>query len=294
LLDFRHHTFLALCKIGSYTKTADHLHITQPAVTQHIKHLEKVYGGKLFSYDGKALTLTERGRLLYDFTTTMMTDSKRIKDIVLAVNHQAKTLAFGATRTIGEYIMPGIIANLMSRMPNLHLLMPVENTQILLEKLRDGEIAFAFLEGFFDKSHYDARLFSREEFIAICAPDSPFAGREVKFEELLNSRLVLREEGSGSLDILEHVLHERNLTRDSFQSIIEIGNIPAIKQLVANGVGISFLYKAAVLDELASGRLAAINIRDLSVSREFNFVFLKDSIHSREYLDWFEIFRAAR
>jgi len=169
MLDFRYQTFIELCKIKNYTKTAEYLHITQPAVTQHIKYLEDIYGGKLFNYKGKVLSLTQRGKLLYDFTSTMITDSLQIRDIVSSANDESIVLSFGATRTIGEYVMPKILQGLMEKMPNLHFAMPVENTQILLQMMRDGEISFAFLEGFFDKFHYDSLLFSTDDFIAICS-----------------------------------------------------------------------------------------------------------------------------
>jgi len=108
----------------------------------------------------------------------------------------------------------------------------------------------------------------------------------------LNSRFILRKKGSGSLDILMQVLYEQGLTRDAFHKIIEVGNIHAIKQLVHNDMGISFLYKAAVDKELASGTLHQINIKNFDITREFNFVYPKNSIHESQYLSWFDNFKS--
>jgi len=294
MLDFRHQTFISLCKIGSYTKTAEQLHITQPAVTQHIKYLEDLYQAKLFDYQGKVLTLTEQGQLLYEFATTVHTDSQQVKKVIAQAGSKHPLLSFGATRTIGEYVMPSILRCLLAQESDLHCSMLVANTQTLLGKMRDGEISFALLEGFFDKTQYGHRLFSREEFIAICSPQSSLARRRVKFSYLLNQRVILREEGSGSLKILDQELHKKNLTQHSFRRSLVVGNIHAIKELVAQGVGISFLYRAAVEKELAQGVLEEIDIIDFHLTREFNMVFLENSFHTPEYLQWFERFKELR
>ena len=104
--------------------------------------------------------------------------------------------------------------------------------------------------------------------------------REIFSEKLSYKKLILRERGSGSRKILEQALFEKNLTLESFRDIIEIGNIAAIKELVKNGTGITFVYKAAVEKELIKGELAKIEIEDFNLKREFNFVYLQNSISS--------------
>ncbi|MEG0942184.1 MAG: LysR family transcriptional regulator [Angelakisella sp.] len=291
MLDFRHETFLALSRIGSYTKTAQALNITQPAVSQHIRHLEEQYNGKLFCYTGKTLTLTERGRLLRDFAMTMSADSKKLQTILSASSTAPPPVIFGATLTIGEYTMPSVLAGLMTAHPNLHITMLVDNTSVLLGKLRDGTIDFALLEGFCDKTQYGGAVLAREPFIPVCSPQSPLAGRRVQLGELLPFRLILRENGSGTRDIFEQLLREHNLTTNSFAHLCEVGNMSAIKQLVSAGLGVTFLYRAAVARELAAGTLVEIDIDGFSAEREFNFVFLQNSLHEQQYMQWFTAFQ---
>lgn len=288
MIDFRHKTFLELCKVKNYTKTAEILHITQPAVTQHIKYLEEIYGGRLFSYSGKNLTITSKGKKLYECTLRMVADSKRIKEMITAHDENI-TISFGATLTIGEYVMPSVLSRVMKDRKNLHFNMFVENTESLLLELQNGKISFAFLEGFFDKSKYGYRLFSNEEFIAVCSSRSPLKNGKHSLGELLKERLILRERGSGTRDILEQFLHEKSLSKDNFESIIEIGNMSAIKELVAQNEGITFMYKAAAQKELVNGELYKMDVEGFEVSREFNFVYLKDSIHENDYLKWFDL-----
>ncbi|WP_326908723.1 LysR family transcriptional regulator [Sedimentibacter sp. MB31-C6] len=288
MIDFRHKTFLELCKVRNYTKTAENLHMTQPAVTQHIKYLEQIYGGKLFIYSGKNLTITSKGKKLYEYTQRMIADSKKIEEMVISHNENI-TISFGATLTIGEFVMPSIISRVMKEKKNLHFNMFVENTKSLLLKLQSGEISFALLEGFFDKSKYGYKLFRKEQFISVCSSKSPLKNGKYALEELLNERLILREKGSGTRDILEQILHEVNLSKDNFKSIIEIGNMSAIKELVAQDLGITFMYKAAAQKDLVNSELYKINLDNFEVNREFNFVYLKDSVHENIYLKWFDL-----
>ena len=294
MIDFRLNTFLTLCKILNYTKTAEILHITQPAVSQHIKYLEDSYGTKLFNYIGKNLELTESGKILYDFTLAMQASSDRIKLMLSQPRTNNCPITFGSTLTIGEYTMSNLLAKLILDFPNINITMEVDNTKVLLEKLRDGNTDFAILEGHFDKTQYNSMFFSLESFIGVCSPSHPFANKNISFQDIFEERLILREKGSGTRDIFERILYEHNITMKSFKRITQIGNMSVIKELVSKNLGITFLYKEAVKRELAEGRLMKINLKDFDVEREFNFVFLKDSLHHKEYLDWFNYFISIR
>ena len=244
MIDFRHKTFLALCRIQSYTKTAQELNMTQPGVTQHIQYLEKYYGGKLFIYKDRKLSLTPRGERLYDFTNRVQADAQMVKRIISTENEESIPLLFGATLTIGEYVMPKVIQTILQEYPEISLSMQVDNTQVLLQKLHNGEINFALLEGYFNKTGYNSQCMKVERFIPVCSGSSPIAEKEVTLEELFFQNLILRESGSGTRDILEHALLRYNLTVQSFNHVYEIGNMSTIKQLVAEDIGISFMYLA--------------------------------------------------
>lgn len=293
MLDFRLETFLTLCKLKSYTKTAEYLHITQPAVSQHIRYLEEHYKIKLFTYKKRSLTLTEEGEMLKSFAMTMQAGSNKIKLMLSDVN-KIHPLTFGATLTIAEYTMPPILAKTLLDYPTIDLTMEVDNTQVLLEKLIDGKIDFALLEGHFDKSKYESKIFSIERFIPVCSPKNPLAYNVVNFTDFFNERLILREKGSGTREVFEQTLYEHNLTISNFRSVSKMGNMSVIKNLVKQNLGITFLYEEAVLEELANGELYEIQIPDFKVNREFNFVFLKNSVHEEEYLRWFRYFKTKK
>lgn len=294
MLDFRIYTFLELCKTLSYTKTAEKLHMTQPAVTQHIKFLEEFYKNKLFLYSGRTLSLTEYGKLLHRYLVAMNSDSEKVREKILNLSSNNHTLNFGATLTIGEYVIPKVLRKLSSDYPEINVSISVKDTKLLLEKLENGDIEFLLVEGFFEKTKYDSFLFSKEEFVAVCSNKNRFSQGEFTFEDLLEERIIVREKGSGSRDIFEKILYDNNLSINDFNKKYEIENIKIIKEMVKNNAGITFIYKTAIEEEIKKGEITVIKLKNFHAEREFNFVFLKDSIHKQEYKNWFEFMKNAK
>lgn len=267
------------------------MHITQPAVSQHIKYLEEFYGCKLFDTTNRKIILTHQGELLKDFAMTVSSDFKHLKENFLSVRTDTMQFSFGATLSIGEYVMPELLSRLLLKYPEMKIHMSVANTQILLERLNNGELDFIVVEGLFDKSEYDSTLFSREKFIPVCSPESEFAKAEVSFQEIIKSRLILRERGSGTREIFENILHKKNYSLHAFEKMIEIGNMAAIKKMVSNGLGITFLFWIAAKKEIEDGNLSVINIPGFSEQREFNFVLLKNSFFRERYMTIYELLK---
>ena len=293
MLDFRYYTFLALCEIKNYTKTAGYLHITQPAVTQHIQYLEEKYKCKLIHYENNKLSLTLQGKQLKEFLNHIVADTTHFNRYLENIENSKETVLFGATLSVGEYIMPKVISDLIKKSPELEIHMEVNNTQVLLEKLWNAEIDFAIVEGIFDKDEYHSILFSVEQFIPVCSANSAFVGRKVDFHEILQSSLIIREKGSGTREILENILKEKNYSLNSFKKILEIGNMFAIKELVSSGIGITFLYELVCKKELEKGELSVIDIASFNITRELNFVFLKNSFYESQYIEYFHLMKKA-
>ena len=290
ILDYRLNTFITLSQILNYTKTAKLLHITQPAVSQHIKYLEEQYKTKLFDYSNKTLSLTSKGSLLYEYAIAMKTSSDKIMANFKNEGANKTSLRFGTTLTIGEYSMRPLLKKTLHDYPYINLSMDVSNTKSLLSQLRDGKIDFAILEGHFDKSKYASTPFKFVDFIGVCSPMHKFSNKIISFQDILKETIILREKGSGTRNIFEQILYEQNLSLESLRHSIEIGNMKVIKDLVEENFGISFLYKESVKEELNNGNLKEIKIKNFDINREFNFVYLKGSLHKDEYTNWFDYF----
>ena len=285
--DFRMETFLTVCRYMNFTRASEKLNITQPAVSQHIRFLEKHYNTKLFRYEGKKLRLTGAGEILRNASLTMMHDEQSMQNEMQETEKEAE-IRFGATRTIGDSVMGSVLEKYLARYPQARIHMEVENTHDLLVRLDEGRIDFALVEGFFKKSEYDFQIFSREKYIAVCSPDYVFQNTPDRIEKLFQERLLLREEGSGTREVLERCLEAHNLSVQDFDKRMEVGSMQTIKELTKAGCGITFLYEAAVRRELEEGSLRQIPLQDFPVTHEFAFIWRRGSI----YADWYrELFR---
>lgn len=284
MLDPRWNTFLVLCETMNYTRAAERLCLTQPAVTHHIHYLEGHYGCRLFSYEGKVLRLTEAGLRLRDFTRSMAYNSGKVEAAMKA--SAAISLRVGASKTIGEYVIAPQLGRFLRERPEAAFSLLVDNTRVLLHELEAGQLDFVLIEGFFDRSRYDSRLYRREEFFGVCAPGHRLAGRKAALEELAGERLILREPGSGTRAIFEEALNRRNYTVNSFPGVVTISEFNTIKSLVADGLGISFLYAPVVEQELREGKLARFDLAEVEMSGAFYFVCLKDNLFAKDWMDW--------
>ena len=286
MLDSRWNTFLVLCETMNYTRAAERLCLTQPAVTHHIHYLEEHYGCRLFSYEGKVLRLTEAGLRLLEFTRSMAYNSGKIEQAMAA--KAPMSLRVGASKTIGEYVIAPKVEHFLRAHPEASFSLLVDNTQVLLRDLEAGRLDFVLIEGFFEQNRYQSRLFRREAFFGVCTPGHRLAGRSVTLDEVAGERIITREPGSGTRAIFEEALHRQNRTLHSFPSIATISDFNTIKSLVMDGLGISFLYAPVVEQELAQGTLARFDLADVPMSGAFYFVCLKDNIFSNVWPDWME------
>lgn len=283
MLDFRIDTFLTVCEYMNFTKAAQILCITQPAVSQHIKYLEKTYDTKLFKYEGKKISLTKSGNMFYETATTMKHDEVYLKEKITQEKLGITNLKFGATLTIGEFILPSKLHNFLHKNKNMQITMIVENTKELLNQLEHGKIDFALVEGYFIKSEYDYVVYSKQKYICVAGKNYKLKKQPHILEDLLQETLIIREIGSGTRDIFEKNLERQNLTLNDFDKVIEIGNINAIKYLVKNNNGITSLYEIAVKDELENGTLKKIEIDDLQKNHDFYFIWRKNSAFENLY-----------
>lgn len=275
-------SFLTLWKHKSYTKAAEELCLTQPAVTQHIKALERQYGLKLLQYINKELRLTRAGEIFYQYA-----QNSRINEQVLARKlkeeaGEGKALAFAATLTIGEFTLAPILGDFIKQFAQYDITMYVYNTERVLKMLAEGKISFALVEGLFNKADYSTRLYKRAPFTLIAPLNHPMKNQAVFLEDLKNETIIIREKGSGSRAILERGLYDKNYTLDNFQKVVEIGNVNVIKNLVKSGTGLSFMYRDAALEEINRGEVAEIHLKDFVIEREFNFITLKNPLMEQE------------
>jgi len=294
MLDIRVETFLEVCRTRSYTKAAEILCITQPAVTQHIKFLESEYGVKLVEYSNRTLTLTDAGILFERYCMEAMISNKILNEKLNEMRSGSKSLCFAATLTIGEFTLAPIISDFIRKFDKYDIRMFVDNTEKVTKMLLEGEVTFALVEGLFNKADFESKLLKMEDFILVAPNSHPLTRREeIYLEDIRNQKIIVRENGSGSRNVLERALFDKNITLDNFESIIEIGNVNLMKTLVRDGIGLSFMYRDSVRTEIDAGDLVELKVKDFRVQREFNFLYLNNELTQTEVNECFLFFKEA-
>lgn len=301
MLDYRTHTFLEVYRQHSFTRAAEALLITQPAVSQHVRQLEAHYGCALFTKTGRGVEPTPAADLLYQRLLAMENDEGRLRAETAELaarptGTSAAPLIFGCTRTIADYVAPRLMSTHLAAHPDASVTLRAGNTRDLVCALERGEIDFALVEGSFDRSRFAYETLSREAYVAVAAPNpaaSPGTAevkrlertpsRPTSIRQLLGQRLVLREAGSGTREILEKHLAARDLAVEDFAGLVELESIPTIKACVRAGAGISFMYRAAVEAELGAGELLDITPDDFQVEHDFCLIWQRGSQYAPRY-----------
>ena len=285
MLDFRTETFLTVCQTMNFTVAARQLNITQPAVSQHIHFLEEQYHTSLFIYRNKQLFLTRSGEILRKHLLTMKNDETAIMEELKNNYYGIESLSIGVTMTIGEYAIVDKLANFLIHHPEINIHLHYGNTAQLLTMLDNGQIRMAIVEGNYPKENYSHKKYNTEDYIAVCAASHNFMmDHPHTISDLVCERLLVREQGSGTRNILEQSLIARGLRISDFIHYTEVENMHTIIGLLKKDCGISFLYKIAVEPELQSGILKEIPLRDFKMQHDFDIIWEKHSIYTDKYL----------
>lgn len=271
MLDYKSNTFLTLCEQMNYRKTAEILNMTQPGVTQHIHALEHEFGCKLFSYDGKTLSLTEQGKLYRSHLQKVKYDEKCLKQKM--AEQKAPTIHIGATKSIGDYMISNQLVALLNS-GEFSVDLAVDNTKVLLEQIQNGKLDFAMIEGDFDKSDFGYKKMKSEAFVGICHKDHLLADRTVPLYEVFSEHLLVREEGSGTRAILESQLSFQSESLKSFAKVNCISSFRVMREIIAKGHAITFGY-ASVIE--GDNRLASFMVNGFFPYHDLYYVYKKNS-----------------
>lgn len=276
-MDKKLHTFLTLCGTMNYRQAAERLFLSQPAVSKQIQALEAEYGAALFHYDGKRLHKTEKCLILEAYAQSMRYNDEEVR--LAMASKERLHLRVGATKTVGDYVIGHQVIRYLQN-PDHNLTLMVDNTERLLSLLGDNELDFAIVEGNFDKQRYHHRLFRKEPFVGIVAEAHPFH----RVEDLFTQTLIVREKGSGTRRLFEQDLAELGYSLEAFPRVIELSSFHLIREAVAAGLGITFLYQSVVTKKDSFYQFTVEGIRD---THEFNVVSLKNtkgSLYAENFL----------
>jgi len=275
--DFRLNVFYAVASHLSFTKAANELFITQPAVTKNIKELETEYAIRLFERKGNKIILTTAVKILLTYTEQIRELYQRASfDLNLLNDKYSGQIKLGASTTIGQYILPPLLAKFYQSFPEIHISLLNDNTENIEAALEEHKITLGIVEG---KTHHKQLKyipFIEDEIVAVVHNKSKLAGKEsVDLKKLTTIPIVLRERGSGTLEVIEDALGKKDIKLNQLTIAMYLGSTESIKLFLSNIDCIGFVSVAAVAKEITNGEFKIINIKDLNIKRSFYFVHLQ-------------------
>ncbi len=286
--DFRLKVFRSVAKNLSFTKASQELFVSQPAITKHIQELEAAYQTRLFDRQGSRISLTESGNLLLEHCERILEDYKRLEyEMHLLHNEYTGGLKLGASTTIAQYVLPPLLASFIGKFPQVSLSLLNGNSREIEAALQEHRIDLGFVEGVFrlpnirDLGFVEGvfRLpniryttFLEDELVAVVRTGSKLAvGEEITPDELFHLPLVLRERGSGTLDVFERALQQHNIKLSSLQVLMYLGSTESIKLFLEHTDCLGIVSVRSITRELYSGQLRVVEIKGMPMLRDFSF-----------------------
>jgi DNA-binding transcriptional LysR family regulator len=282
MADRRLQVFYTVAKQLSFTKAAEQLFMTQPAVTFQVKQLEEHFNTRLFERSHGRIALTPAGRLVMDYAERVLTLTEemdtRVADLTGTVGGP---LMLGASTTIAEYILPKILGEFKAGHPEVQAHMTVANSETIVNRVADHALDVGLIESPSYLSTLHNEVCCEDELVVICAPDHLLASRgSVRAPELASLPWVRREPGSGTREFTDNYLRECGVSPDDLHVMMELGSPEAMKGVVETGIAIAVVSRATIAKELKLGSLVAVPLAPRLI-RALTLVHPKERFRSR-------------
>lgn len=261
-------TFITLVQEKNFTKTAEKRALSQPTVSVQIKNLEKQFQTQFIRRTTRQIILTPDGQFFYEEALKIQNIYRHIHESLYARNHEASgLLKIGASFTIGEYLLPKMIAALKRSYPNLTFDVMIANTDAVLHAVQHFDVDIGLVEGSVHAKNIDQTPFKDDRLVVVCSDQDVQHFNTI--DDLQNQAWIIREEGSGTRQSFEELVEAYQLT---VQSTMVISSTQGMKEGVKNGLGLALLSEAAVQEELRHGSLHVLTHLHISNARKFTFI----------------------
>jgi len=291
--DHKLRVFCTVAETKSFSKASEIIHLTQPAVSLQVQALEEIYETKLFDRSGGSVTLTPAGELLYRYSKDILgLYASARKDINAMMGLVKGNLSVGASTTIGNYLLPSVLVAFRKNHPRISINLIVGNTKLVMDKLLTGEIDLGLVEGDVTKQKLVVEKLIPDELVVIMSPDHDWARRKnISVSELIKEPFIMREEGSGTRQMIEKRLMESKVDPASLRVSLFLGSTEAIKTAVEDGLGLSIISSWAAKKELKGGALQAATFKDAKFTRNFSLIQRKKGFSSHTMEEFLEFLR---
>ncbi|MDR3602952.1 MAG: LysR family transcriptional regulator [Desulfosporosinus sp.] len=277
--------FKEVAETKNITLSAKKLHMSQPNISLQIHNLENEYGARFFDRTNKGVTLTKEGQIFYDHVRSVLDLLSNAKEQICALAKDQRGLIYlGATLTIGEYILPNILAFLHKAHPDVDFKVKIANTESISQDVLENKLHIGLIEGPAPR-HKDLNVesFWEDELVVAIPYFHHWASRNsISLAELPHERLVTREVGSGTRKVMEMALIEKGLDPDQLNITMELGSTQAIKELVSAGLGITIISSLTISRECNQKTLKILKIQDSLIYRPLSILTNAQAVQTKE------------
>ncbi len=272
-MDFRLLVFKSVAENLSFTKAANELSISQPAISKHIAELESSYKVVLFDRQGGKISLTHEGDVFLKHVRKILGCYDDLQaDISMISGNFAGEIKLGASTTISQYLLPPLLADFIKKFPSIKITLSSANSLHIEDMIDAHEIDLGMVEG--DKKRHNLKysFFSKDELVLVTSSDNK-CNDSITLEELKSLPLILREAGSGTLEVIEKNLSDVGYDIRDYNVILNIGSTEGIKRFLErdkNCFGIVSVI--SVINEIKNNKIKIVDIEEVDINREFSFV----------------------
>lgn len=276
-MDFRLKVFFTVAYRLSFTKAAAELFISQPAVSKHIQELEEEYKIKLFDRNGSKISLTAGGQLLLKHVKNIFEIYREIYfDMGMLIDQQQGTLRLGASTTISQYIIPPLLARFHQKMKGIKVNLLNGNTEQIENALLNKEIEIGIVEGQSKNKSIKYSPFLKDELVLVCNSMNPLVSKEeITKDDLKSMQFVMREQGSGTLEVIEHALKPFEIKISQLSVEMQLGSTESIKSYLMNSDCVAFISIHAIEKELKNNELVILDVNNMVIERYFYIISLQ-------------------
>ena len=282
MADRRLQVFHAVAKHLSFTKAAEALFMTQPAVTFQIRQLEEHFNTRLFDRAHGRIALTPAGQVALEYAERILGMSAELDTRLKEISgHVAGPLLIGASTTIAEFLLPQILGEFKARYPAVVPRLFVANSEAVQDRVAERALDLGFIEGDSHLPSLVTDVCCDDELQVVCAPAHPLAKlKSATPKALTEHSYISREPGSGTREVIDHYLQKAGVSPDAMQVVMELGSPEALKGLVATGLGFAIMSRATVVKETQLGQLVQVPLAP-RLNRHLAVVYPKERFHSR-------------
>ncbi len=293
MADRRLQVFHTVARLLSFTKAAETLHMTQPAVTFQVRQLEEHFNTRLFDRTHNRISLTEAGKRVFEYADRIFEHYAEMESAVREMTGDVSgVLMIGASTTIAEYLLPALLGDFKKKYPDVNVQLKVSNSDGIVHMVENNVIDLGVVESPVMNKNLVVEVCRIDQLVAVVTPQHPLADRtSVSIAELLEHPYICREEGSGTRDVIAEYMTAQGINAGQVRLTMELGSPESIKGAVEAGMGVSIISLATVQKELKLGTLVALNM-DPSMERPFSFVHQKQKFRHRAMDELLEFARS--